>query len=69
MPTIGSTPIKAAAQRRDLRKLLNTVVYTSIGEIGDGENISKSYVAGSCDSRFWPPTSWRRPSQGGLIRA
>jgi hypothetical protein len=41
MPTIGSTPIKAAAQRRDLRKLLNTVVCTSIGEIGDGENISK----------------------------
>ena len=45
MPTIGSTLIKAAAQRRDLRKLLDAGVCTSIGEIGDAEKISKSCVS------------------------
>jgi hypothetical protein len=47
MPTIGSTLIKARALTWRSQKLPDAGVCTSIGDIGDAENISKSYACWS----------------------
>ena len=45
------TLVKALARAWRWQKLLDDGVYTSVSEIGDAENISKSYMR--CSNRAW----------------
>ena len=55
-PQPDGTLVKALARAWRWQKLLDEGVYTSVSEIGDAENISKSYVSRSSGWRCWRPT-------------
>ena len=57
-PQPDGTLIKALARAWRWQKLLDEGVYASVSDIGDAENISKSYVR--CSNR-----AWAQPSAGG----
>jgi hypothetical protein len=44
-PQPGGTLVKALARACRWQRMLDEGVYTSVSEIGDAENISKSYVS------------------------
>ena len=44
-PQPDGTPVKALARAWRWQKLLDEGVYTWVSEIGDAENVSKSYVS------------------------
>jgi hypothetical protein len=45
------TLVKTLAQAWRWQRMLDGDIYTSVSEIGDAENISKSYVR--CSNRAW----------------
>jgi hypothetical protein len=47
--------------------MLDKGLYTSVSEIGDAENMSKTYVSRILRLALLAPTSWRRSWRGGLI--
>jgi len=49
------------------QRLLDDGIHASVGEIGDAEGISKSYISWTLGWRCWRPTSWRRSSRGGPV--
>jgi hypothetical protein len=55
VPTLKPQPdgalVKALARAWRWQRMLDGGVYTSVSEIGDAENISKSYVR--CSNRAW----------------
>jgi hypothetical protein len=57
-PEPDGTLVKALARAWRWQRMLDEGVYTSVSEIGDAENISKSYVR--CSNR-----AWAQPSAGG----
>ena len=67
-PHPDGTLVKALARAWRWQRQLDEGVYATVSEIGDAENISKSYVSRSCGWRCWPPTSWTRSSRAGQIR-
>jgi hypothetical protein len=68
-PQPDGTLVKALARAWRWQKLLDEGVYTSVSEIGETENISKSYVSRILGWRCWHPTSSTRSSRGGGTRA
>ena len=64
-PQPDGTLVKALARAWRWQQLLDEGVYASVSEIGDAENISKSYVSRICDWRCWRRTSLRRSSREG----
>jgi hypothetical protein len=50
-PQPDGTLVKALARAWRWQRMLDEGVYTSVSEIGDAENISKSYVR--CSNRAW----------------
>ena len=48
--------------------MLDEGIYTSVSEIGDAENISKSYVSRILRLALLAPESWRRSSRARRIR-
>jgi hypothetical protein len=50
-PQPDGTLVKALARAWRWQRMLDEGIYTSVSEIGDAENISKSYVR--CSNRAW----------------
>jgi hypothetical protein len=68
-PQPDGTLVKALARAWRWQRMLDEGIYTSVSEISDAENISKSYVAGSSGWPCWRPISARRSSRAARIRA
>jgi hypothetical protein len=68
-PQPDGTLVKALARAWCWQKLLHEAVYSSVSEIGETENTSKSYVSRSCASRFSPPILSNGSSTGGPTAA
>jgi hypothetical protein len=49
-PQPDGTLVKALARAWRWQRMLDEGVYTTVSEIGDAENISKSYAAGATDA-------------------
>ena len=67
-PQPNGTLVKALARGWRWQRMLDEGVYTSVSDIGDAENISKSYVSRILRLRCLRRTSLRRFSKGGRIR-
>ena len=58
-PRPDGTLVKALARAWRWQRMLDEGVYATVSELGDAENISKSYVSRICGSRCWRRTSSR----------
>ena len=67
-PQPDGTLVKALARAWRWQRMLDEGLYATVSEIGDAENISKSYVSRSCDLRCWRRISLRRSWRGRRIR-
>jgi hypothetical protein len=68
-PQPDGTLVKALARAWRWQKLLDEGVYASVSEIGDAENISKSYVSRILQLALLAPDSLKRSSRAAQIRA
>jgi hypothetical protein len=68
-PQPDSTLVEALARAWRWQRQLDAGVYVTVSEIGDAENISKSYVSRILRLALLHPTLLRRSSQAGRIRA
>jgi hypothetical protein len=66
-PQPDGTLVKALARAWRWQRLLDEGIYTTVSEIGDAENISKSYVSRILRLALLAPTSLRRSSRGARI--
>jgi hypothetical protein len=55
-PRPDGTLVKALARAWRWQRMLDEGVYATVSELGDAENISKSYVSRICGSRCWRRT-------------
>ena len=60
--------LKALARAHRWRRMLETGVHATIGEIAAAERINRPTLAGFCGSRCWRRTSLRRSWTGGRGR-
>jgi hypothetical protein len=69
-PQPDGTLVKALALGRAWRwqRMLDNGVYATVSDIGDSENISKSYVSRTCGWACWHPTLSMQSSQAGRMR-